>query len=107
MLVYILFGLFVSACGAIDDEGIVNELACWLSGGQCMRAIDCPLPPESLQSACPAQASEGIICCHGISNKKKSCRERGGVCMERCPTRYTDRKAEDCEDYETCCIVIK
>ncbi|KAL4706107.1 hypothetical protein ACJJTC_017887 [Scirpophaga incertulas] len=106
----VLIFLFIAAAYAGDEgyyrrlDALKQEAPCSAQGGICTFAADCDnVLGEGL---CPAQRSQGVECCSGVSNKEQRCRNNGGECMDNCNPRLRVNRADDCPVGTNCCVLV-
>lgn len=84
-----------------------TESACARQGGLCVHKLDCDVPTAKT-GLCPDSAHRGVECCYEVKPIKgdRSCAEYLGECMTHCYAENLKRPANDCNEGETCCVLV-
>ncbi|EAT38229.1 AAEL009861-PC [Aedes aegypti] len=84
-----------------------TERACARQGGLCVQRNDCK-SLTAIKGLCPENANRGVECCYEViqSEAVHTCAEHLGECMTHCRSQALTRRATDCGEEETCCVLV-
>ncbi|XP_062550583.1 U-scoloptoxin(19)-Sm1a isoform X2 [Armigeres subalbatus] len=84
-----------------------TERACARQGGLCVHRDDCQ-SHTAIKRLCPENAHRGVECCYEVKQSEAvhTCAEHLGECMSHCHAVGLTRKATDCAEGETCCVLV-